>query len=96
MATKITREIVESYLNCKFKGHLKLAGRQGLRSAYELLLAEARDEVRRRATDTILSRHPAAEVERDTVLSLAVLKRGAAFLLNAVLEDEHIALAFDG
>ena len=26
MATKITRDVMEGYLNCKYKGHLKLAG----------------------------------------------------------------------
>ena len=46
MATKITRDIIESFLNCKYKGHLKLAGQQGTRSDYELLLAESRDAVR--------------------------------------------------
>jgi hypothetical protein len=34
MATKITRDVIESYLNCKYKGHLKLAGQQGTRSDY--------------------------------------------------------------
>ena len=28
MATKITSEVLESYLHCKFKGHLKLAGQE--------------------------------------------------------------------
>ena len=40
MATKITRDIMESYLNCKYKAHLKLAGQQGTMSDYELLLTE--------------------------------------------------------
>src|SRR5690348_7085747 len=31
MATKITRDIIESYLNCKYKGHLaKKGGQRGL------------------------------------------------------------------
>jgi predicted RecB family nuclease len=96
MATKITRGIIESSLNCKYKGHLKLAGQQGTRSDYELLLAESRDAVRRRAIDKILARHPEEEVEQDVVLTRAVLKKGAAFLVNATLEDEHVSLAFDG
>jgi hypothetical protein len=29
MATRITREVIESYLKCKYKAHLKLAGDQG-------------------------------------------------------------------
>jgi predicted RecB family nuclease len=96
MATKITRDIIESYLNCKYKGHLKLAGQEGTKSDYELLLAKSREEVRRQAIAKILARHPEEVVERDNPLTLAALKRGAAFVLNAVLEDEHVSLAFNG
>ena len=39
MATKITREVLESYLYCKTKAHLKLAGQQGSMSDYEAMLA---------------------------------------------------------
>lgn len=45
MTAKITREILEGYLNCRYKGHLKLAGEHGTRSDYEALLIEQRDEV---------------------------------------------------
>jgi predicted RecB family nuclease len=96
MAAKITRDIIESYLNCKYKGHLKLTGQQGTRSDYEALLAEARDAVRRQATDKVLARHRGEQLERDAVLTPGVLRRGATFLLNATLEDEYVALAFDG
>ncbi len=96
MATKITRNIIESYLNCKYKGHLKLAGQQGTRSDYELLLAESRDAIRRRAIDKILAHHAEEEVKRDIVLTPAALKWGATFFLNATWEDENVSLAFDG
>jgi hypothetical protein len=32
MSTKIPKEVLEAYLNCKFKGHLKLAGQSGSKS----------------------------------------------------------------
>src|SRR5260370_2747923 len=96
MATKIARDIIESYLNCKYKGHLKLAGQQGTQSDYELLRVESRDAIRRRALDKILKRHAGGGVERDVFLTPAILKRGAAFLLNATLEDERESLTFDG
>jgi predicted RecB family nuclease len=96
MATKITRDIIESYLNCKYKGHLKLAGEGGTPSDYGLMVAASRDEVRRLAIDKILACHPAEEVERDLALTLPTLKRGAAFFLNATLEDDQLSLAFDG
>jgi predicted RecB family nuclease len=96
MVTKITKDVLEGYLNCRYKGHLKLAEQQGTGSDYELLLAESRDEVKRRAIDRILTNHPAEEVERDVVLTPAVLKRGPSFLLNAILDDNAVSLAFDG
>jgi predicted RecB family nuclease len=96
MTTKITQDVIESYLNCKYKGHLKLAGQDGTRSDYELLLSESWGEIRQRATDKILIRYPQAAVERDLIITLATLKRGAAFLLNATLKDEHVSLVLDG
>src|SRR5262249_27704996 len=93
---KSSGDIIESELSCKYKGHLTLAGQRGTRSDYELLLAESREEVRRRATDKILSRHSADGIERDVPLTPATLKRGAAFLLNATLEDDSLFLTFDG
>jgi hypothetical protein len=36
MATKITRDVLESYLNCKYKGHLKLVGQVGTKTDYEI------------------------------------------------------------
>jgi hypothetical protein len=38
MATQITRDVLESYLNCKTKAYLRLAGQQGSVSDYENLL----------------------------------------------------------
>jgi hypothetical protein len=46
MATKITKDILESYLHCKVKGHLKLIGQQGAKCDYESLLTERRTKVR--------------------------------------------------
>src|SRR5215468_7916819 len=64
MTTKLTRNTIESSLNCRNKVHLQLTGQHGTPSDYGLLVA-ARDEVRRRAIDQILTRHPAEDVERD-------------------------------
>jgi hypothetical protein len=51
MATKITRKVLVSYLNCKTKAHLKLAGQQVSKSDYEALLASTRQEVRGQVPD---------------------------------------------
>ena len=54
MATKITREVLESYLHCKTKAHLRLAGQRGNVSDYEAMLLAKRQEVRQRAIAKIL------------------------------------------
>src|SRR5262245_15667484 len=64
MATKITSDMLESHLHCKFKGHLKLAGQQGTKCDFEAMLTELRAEVRLKAIDTIIARYPGEQVAR--------------------------------
>src|SRR3954447_7349897 len=96
MATKITRAALESYLNCKTKAHLKLAGHQGSMPDYEGLLVASRREVRQKALVKILANHPEDEVARDILLTAAVLRAGPSFVLDATLEDDLLSLRFDG
>jgi len=71
MATKITRQILEAYLNCKTKAHLKLAGQHGVVSDYEAMLVENRHAVSQQAIGKILARNPESEVARDISLTAA-------------------------
>ena len=96
MARRLTREILEAHLHCRYKGHLKLAGERAEPSDYEVLSAELRAEVRQRAIDRIAARHAEAEVVREAPLTAAVLKQGPAFVLDATLEDDSFSLRFDG
>jgi hypothetical protein len=57
MISRITRDVLESYLLCRYKGYLKWNGHQGIKSDYEVLLAGARDEVRLKVIDQILTQH---------------------------------------
>lgn len=94
MAMRITRDIIESYLNCKYKAHLKLTRQQGTKSDYELLLAELRGEVRLGAIEQIAQHHQG--MERNLPLSPITLRRGVPFLIDATLEDDQVSLVFDG
>jgi predicted RecB family nuclease len=96
MGGKISREVLESYLHCKTKAHLKLAGQQGIVSDYEALLLARRQEVRQQAIAKILAKHPEAEMTRDVPLSVAALQSGPLFVLDATLEDDLLSLVFDG
>src|SRR4051794_27997272 len=96
MATRITRELVESYIHCKYKAHLKMAGQQGTRSDYEALLTSRRGGVRGKVTEKILPRHQEGEGAGGVPLTAATLSRGPLFMLEATLEDELFSLCFDG
>src|SRR5258707_13433682 len=90
MATKITKDVLESYLHCKTKAHLKLAGHQGSVSDYEALLLSNRQDVRQQAIGKMLSKQPAGEVARDICMNAAALRAGPSFVLNAILEDDLV------
>jgi predicted RecB family nuclease len=96
MPNKITRDVLESYLHCKYKGHLKLTGQQETKCDYETLLTEMRAEVRLAAIDKILARHPGQDIPRNIPLTASALKQGAPFILGLTLEDDLFSLAFDG
>jgi hypothetical protein len=96
MATKITRQVLEAYLNCQTKAHLRLAGQQGNVSDYEALLISTRQEVTQQAIGKILARNPEGDVARDVRLTAAALRTGSSFILNATLEDDLLSLSFDG
>jgi hypothetical protein len=96
MVTKITSDVLESYLHCKFKGHLKLAGQQGTKCDFEAMLMQLRAKVKLKAIDTILDRHPDDQVARNIPLTIAALKRGCAYILDSTLEDDAMAILFDG
>jgi predicted RecB family nuclease len=96
MNTKITRDVLESYLNCKYKGYLKLTGQQGAKSEYETMLHKIRTEVRLAAIAKIFASHEETQIPRSILLTTSTLRLGAAFLLDATLEDERVSLTFDG
>jgi predicted RecB family nuclease len=96
MATKITREVLESYLLCKTKARLKLSGQPGSVSDYEAMLAANRQEVRQQAIDKIIAKHSENEVASDIPLTAAAVRSGRSFLLDATLEDDLMSLRFDG
>ena len=96
MTSKITRSVLEGYLNCKYKGWLRLSGEQGHKSDYETLLSESRAKVTLTAIEKILTQHPDKEVAQNVPLNAALLARGTLIILGSVLEDPATHLIFDG
>jgi predicted RecB family nuclease len=96
VATKITSDMLESYLRCKTKGHLKLTGQKGMKCDYETMLTGLRAEIRLKAIDAIIARHPGDQVARNIPITTGGLKRGPQYILDGTLADDVLALHFDG
>jgi hypothetical protein len=64
----ITREILESFLACKTKAYLKLHAQQGIKSDFEMLSTEIRDELRDQAFENLVSRVKPTDVMRGVTI----------------------------
>src|SRR5437762_6047278 len=95
MATKITRDVLESYLHCTYKAHLKLAGEQDRPSDYVALQGEARTRIQRAAVDRLIDQHKDGEIVRGVTLTRHLLKQGVPLILDATVEDHTISICFD-
>lgn len=95
MATKITRDIIESYLNCKYKGHLKLTGARGTQSDSEAMTTAAKASSREQALTLLAARYGEGAAGRGAAVTAALLTQGAPFLLDASLEDDGLSLRLD-
>jgi predicted RecB family nuclease len=95
MATKITRDIIESYLNCKYKGHLKLTGASGTPSDYEAMTTAARASSREQAVARLVARFGDGDACRGVIATTAILKQGAPLLTDTQVEDDAMSLRVD-
>jgi len=96
LAAKITRDVLDSYVLCKYKGYLKLMGQQGTASDYETLLTAIRSEVKRTASDKMRAESQGDQVTTDIALTTSALERGPRFILDATIDNDLIFLRVDG
>ena len=96
VGAKITRDIIEAYIACKTKAHLKLTGQHGIVSDYEGFLLQTRQGVQEQAISKIVEMNPDNEVVRGITLTAAALRSGPSFVLDAILEDDLMRLRYDG
>src|SRR3954452_17555874 len=95
MAMKITNEVLEAHLNCRFKGHLKLVGEVGTRADYETMTTAARAASREQVIAKLVARSGEGAARRGTAVIVATLRSGPPLLADAALEDEGLSLRFD-
>src|SRR5262249_552071 len=94
-AMKITNEILEAYLNCKTKGHLKLAGEAGIQSEYEVMTTAACQASREAALARLVARFGEGDACRGVPATAATLKKGARLLVDATLEADGMSIRLD-
>jgi predicted RecB family nuclease len=92
----ITRDILEAYLNCKYKGYLRLAGQTGMSSAYEVLMQEIRVETLKKAEAKLSARYGGGEPLRGVRIDFACLKQGVPLILDGLIQDDGLSLRVDG
>jgi predicted RecB family nuclease len=95
MSGKITSDVLESYLKCRYKGYLKTMGEKGLSHDYEILMKESRERIRQAAMAKLLARHNGDKLLIRLPLTADLLKRGLPLLLDIGLEDEDLSVRFD-
>src|SRR5271165_6377294 len=96
MSTKITRAVLEGYLECTYKGQLRLVGVTGQESDYQKMVTEQEAEARARAWTRLLACHHDGKAWGGARLTGDDLGRGAPLVLDATIEDEEASLQFDG
>lgn len=95
MFGKITNDVVESYLKCRYKTHLKAAGGQSRLHDYEILMKESREQVRQAAIQLLLSTRYGKELAIGESLNLGLLQRGLPLLLDSKVEHEDLSTRID-
>jgi predicted RecB family nuclease len=93
---KITNEILEAYLNCKTKGHLKLVGETSTKSDYEAMTEAASLASREMSLAGLVARYGKGNAYRGTAITTALLKQGAQLLADAIVEGDGMSIRFDG
>jgi len=95
MACRITDDVINALQHCRLKAYFQLRGEEGAQCGYEKLLIEQRANAQRKAIEKIRREYRETEVATDLNLSVANLRKGAALILSARLDDDRHAVVFD-
>src|SRR5689334_8896894 len=96
MATKIALDVLENYLNCKYKSYIRFMGQEGTKSDYECLQLDLRRKLKFKAVAKINSRYSEHEIAHRVTLNVSSLSKGASFIFDTHLHDSIFSVRFDG
>ena len=96
MKAKVTNDVLESYIHCRYKGYLKLIGQSGIKSDYEKLRFKLRREVKHHALRKIHAKADEGQIINDVSLNTSILEKSSLFILNVSVENSHFSFILDG
>ena len=96
MASKITLDILDAQTRCPLKAYFLLNGETGIKSDFEKLALETRDELEPKTVAKVRRQYADSELETDINLSLVVLRKHIPFVLNGHIEDARYSVCIDG
>jgi hypothetical protein len=94
--SKLTLDVLRGYLNCQYLACLLLTGQRGVKSDYEIALAELEQDVRLKVTDGLRKQHSGQSLVTGVTLDRSILSNGPQFVLDAVLCNDRVSIRFDG
>src|SRR5258706_3639417 len=93
---KVTVDVLRGYLDCPYLAHLLLSGQEGVKSDYEIVLAELEQAVKFKVTERLRSQHSDQSLLIGVVLDRSTLSNGPAFVLDAELRGDSFSIRFEG
>src|SRR5258708_1131839 len=91
----ITLNLVEDYLNCRYKAYLRLAGQSGTKSNYEIMQNKLKLEVKRKSIERFFQRNSKQAVLRDVTLTQSELQKFPLVIFDARLTEGQFLIHFD-
>jgi len=91
----ITDEIFESYINCKYKSHLKLNNQRGKKTNYEALQDRLVSEFHTMAKTKLLAEYPNEQALRIPSLNKITLRKVGTLIIDTFAEHGDLACSFE-
>lgn len=92
---EISREVVEGYLICKYRGHLLLNGSQGTPHDYQRVMAELQELHSAKARERLIHKRLKPPFPSPDDLANLDLHSGSRVILDPVIEDDQVAFRLD-
>jgi predicted RecB family nuclease len=92
---RLTFDVLDGYLHCKYLGFLRLGGQRGETSEYSAARVASRQSVWAAMRERIAGDFAAQELVNGIVLTRDALRDGPGFVLDAELQRDDVCMHFD-